>query len=391
MVVSSHQAQARMAPPSSQTPEGDQDAENTRLRQRVYDAELTAERAMALLTAADVRHQGLEKQLRRSHADLGYVNTTIQQLVWRSLDEGEWTSASPQWTAYTGQSEAQSLGLGWRDIVHPEDREHTMAAWYAAEEQGVLQVDHRLRRASDGAYRWFQTRATPMRDAAGRTIEWFGTSTEVHELRALQARQRLLLAELQEQARNTLALVRVLAQGLAKTSQNVEGYAERLDDRLTAYSRILGAVTRNHEIGIDLESLVAEELIAQLARADDQLEMSGPSVLLPSQVAETLGLAIYELTSNAIEHGALMKPNGRVTITWSYEDNDRSADLVFAWAETNLFGQIAPPRRRGSGIAFLEQTLVDRLKADVALTFTPPGLRCTIRFPLIDPGTWKRD
>jgi two-component system CheB/CheR fusion protein len=373
-----------MTPPAPPTREAELEAENARLRQRVYDAELTAERAMALLRAADEQHRGLEKQLRRSRADLQSMNDTIHQLVWRSRDEGDWTSASPQWSAYSGQTEEQSLGLGWLDIVHPDDRQPSLAAWHVAPAEGTLQVDHRLRRVSDGAYRWFQTRATPMRDEAGRTLEWFGTSTDVHELRALQVRQRLLLAELQHQARNTLALVRVMAQGLARTSQSVDGYAGQLDDRLTAFSRVLGAVTRDPESGVDLESLVAEELVAQVAREDDQVDIAGPAVLLPSEIAETLGLAIYELASNAVEHGALTKPNGRVKVTWVCEANEAGTALVFEWSETNPFGRIAPPTQSGSGINFLEQTLVDRLKADVALTFAPPGLRCTIRMPLTD-------
>lgn len=374
-----------MTSPLSQTREAELATENARLRQRVYDAELTAERAMALLKGADEQHRSLEKQLRRSRADLQAVTETIHQLVWRSRDDGDWTGASPQWTAYTGQSEAQSLGHGWLQIVHPDDREGTMQAWHAAPAEGVLEVDHRLHRASDGTYRWFQTRATPLRDASGQTVEWFGTSTDVHELRALQGRQSYLVAELQYQVRSTLALVRVMAHRLAKTSESVDGYADQLDDRLNAFARVLGAAAREPELGVNLENLVAEELLAQLVSEDEQVEMSGPLVLLPPKVAHPFGLAIYELASNAVEHGALTKPNGRVRITWSWVANDVGADLLFEWAETNLFDRIMQPERRGSGVNFLEQTLADRLKADVALTFAPPGLRCTIRVPLNDP------
>ena len=365
--------------------EDDATKESAHLRQRAYDAELSAERAMALLNAADEHHRSLEKRLRRSQNDLQSLTETIQQLVWRSQNDGDWTGASPQWTAYTGQSEAQSHGLGWLHHVHPDDRDRTLAAWHAAEAVGTLEVDHRLRRASDGAYRWFQTRATPLRDASRQTIEWFGTSTDVHEFRALQERHSLLLAELQHQVRNTLALVRVMAQGLAKTSDSVEGYADQLDDRLTALSRVLSAATRDPKVGTDLECLVAEELSAQLVREDEQVEIAGPPVLLPSKIAQTMGLAIYELATNAVEHGALTKPNGRVKISWSREQDQAGTHLVFEWAEMNLFGRVAQPNRMGSGIQFLEQTLVERLKAVITMVFAPPGLRCTIRVPLTSP------
>lgn len=106
----------------------------------------------------------------------------IPQLVWRSLDDGRWDWAGPQWAAYTGQDEPASHGLGWLETVHPDDRKGTQEAWHRASEQGGFSVEHRLRR-TDGAYRWFQTRAAPLHDEAGVRTHWFGTSTDVHDLR----------------------------------------------------------------------------------------------------------------------------------------------------------------------------------------------------------------
>ena len=84
----------------------------------------------------------------------------IPQLVWRSARLGHRTWPSPQWIEYTGQSAQESIGLGWLDAVHPQDRELTIEAWHEAERTGQLYVEHRTRRAADGEYRWFQTRAT---------------------------------------------------------------------------------------------------------------------------------------------------------------------------------------------------------------------------------------
>ena len=115
---------------------------------------------------------------------------TIPQLVWRSLDDGNWDWAGPQWVAYTGQAEIDSHGHGWKAMVHPDDQAATMQAWHAAADRGGLDVEHRLRRA-DGVYRWFQTRAVPLqgRGAGNGRSHWFGTSTDVDNLR--QAEQRI--------------------------------------------------------------------------------------------------------------------------------------------------------------------------------------------------------
>ena len=79
--------------------------------------------------------------------------------------EGHWTWASPQWLDYTGQSQEESHGLGWLDMVHPDDHPVTQQAWDEARPHGRMTVEYRVRRASDGAWRWHQTCSVPVRDA----------------------------------------------------------------------------------------------------------------------------------------------------------------------------------------------------------------------------------
>lgn len=86
---------------------------------------------------------------------------------------------------------------GWLEAIHPDDRSAAREAWAHADEDGGFEVEYRVRRLRDNQYRWFQTRATPVRDDAGHLIEWLGTSTDMHELRRLQELQKTLLAELQ--------------------------------------------------------------------------------------------------------------------------------------------------------------------------------------------------
>ena len=131
----------------------------------------------------------------------------IPQLVWRSARLGHRTWPSPQWIEYTGQSAQESIGLGWLDAVHPQDRELTIEAWHEAERTGQLYVEHRTRRAADGEYRWFQTRATRLIDSETGESEWFGTSTDVHDMRRALERQKVLTRELHHRTRNLLGIV----------------------------------------------------------------------------------------------------------------------------------------------------------------------------------------
>jgi PAS domain S-box-containing protein len=81
----------------------------------------------------------------------------VPHLIWRSSDQGLWTWASPQWLAYTGQSQQESNGRGWLDVVHVDDRKPTIAAWAAAVGNGELDVEFRVRRAADGGWVWHRT------------------------------------------------------------------------------------------------------------------------------------------------------------------------------------------------------------------------------------------
>ncbi len=125
----------------------------------------------------------------------------VPQLLWRSCEMGNWTWASPQWLSFTGQTQEQTHGRGWLDAVHPEDREHALAAWKAAIPTGSLDVEFRVHRVADGAFLWHRTRSVPVRNEAGQVVEWLGSTTDVQDLRALQEHQQVLLDDMHRHAR----------------------------------------------------------------------------------------------------------------------------------------------------------------------------------------------
>ena len=140
----------------------------------------------------------------------------IPPLVWRSSEEGLWTWAGPQWLSYTGQSQEQSQGWGWLDVVHPEDRDSTMQAWHQARPHGVLDAAFRLRRASDQNWRWHQTRSLPRRaqreagEPEGEIIEWLGSSVDIHDLKQLNEQQEMLITSLEQRTASLKSVIRSL-------------------------------------------------------------------------------------------------------------------------------------------------------------------------------------
>ncbi|WP_363352446.1 PAS domain S-box protein [Methylocystis echinoides] len=321
-----------------------------------------------------------EQRVRESEELFRLLATNIPQLVFRTKRNGARSWGSPQWIAFTGLSLEDSLGFGWVDAVHPEDREDTLAAWTRAWESGEYYVEHRFRRVADGEFRWHQTRAKPVADIDG---DWVGTSTDVHDMREFQERQQILLAELQHRTSNLLAVVQSIARQTMRASRSLDGFAAEFDGRLRALSRVQGLLARPDHGPVDLRELVEMELEAHggghLDR--DKVTIDGPSVMLPANVAQALALAIHELATNAVKYGALKQPSGKMGIRWRIEDGEAEERRVaLEWRET---GVDMPDQGDGSspggyGRELIERALPYQLKAKTSLEFGPDGVRCRI-------------
>ncbi|MGP9819895.1 sensor histidine kinase [Salinarimonas sp. NSM] len=335
-----------------------------------------------LVVATDVTQRVLAREeARTSAARLRALVENLPQLVWRSHDGGDWTWASPQWIETTGLSAEASLGLGWLDAVHPDDRERVRAAWAAAAQSGKLEVVHRLLLAGGGS-RWFQTRAQAAPQVEGAPREWFGSSSDIDDQRRLQDQQKLLLGELQHRVRNTLAVVRSIARRTGDTAQSVGDFASHFEGRLNAIARTQAHVTRDPRAGIDLEYLVAEELTACAAREGERVTIGGPKILLKSQAAQTLTLAIHELATNAVKFGALAGETGTVSVTWEIDGSAEPPLLRLAWREDGVVPDTERPERQGFGTELLRRTLPYELDAIVRYEIGDGAVLCVMSLPL---------
>ena len=325
-----------------------------------------------------------EEHLRESEARFRALATNIPQLVFRSRVTGARTWGSPQWEVFTGLSDARSRGLGWLDAVHPDDRRATLEAWERAEETGSYYVEHRIRRVVDGEYRWHQTRAAPLRDGDEPVTEWVGTSADVHDMRGLQEHQQLLLAELQHRTRNLLAVVQATARRTMQGSVSLEEFAREYDSRLRALSRVQGLLARASRETLDLGALVEAELAAHGDGDAGKVRVEGPPVELPTEAVQALALALHELATNAVKHGALSRPSGRLAVTWRVEDGDGQVRRVMLdWKESGVtIPEGGPPARKGYGSELIERALPYQLGAETRLEFGLDGVRCRITVPV---------
>ncbi len=330
--------------------------------------------------------KAIETALTESEGHLRDLVEGVSQLVWRALAGGEWIWASPQWTAFTGQSEPDSRGLGWLDPVHPADREVALVAWDRVAKLQTFEAEYRIRHAASGEYRWFQTRAAPRRGPGGEIVEWLGTSTDVHQLKALQQSQAVMVAELQHRTRNLIAVVRSIADDTMEQTGPTEAFRPALANRLSALSRVQGLLSRAEVEPITMEAVVRLELDALGAQAlGDRVVVAGPGVWLRNSAVQTLALALHELATNARKHGALSHDGGRLAVTWSERILDGKHRVCLEWVETGL--EQAPARTQqaspsgGYGRELIEQALPHALGAKTSYVLTETGVRCTIDLP----------
>ena len=164
-----------------------------------------------------------EEALRESESRFRQLSESLPQLIWTCLADGRCDYLSPQWVSYTGIPEDVQLGYGWLDQVHPDDRGRVEREWTAAAARGEpFDIEFRIRR-HDGDYRWFKTRATPIRDEAGHLVKWFGSNTDINDLKQAEEGMK----EAKQQAELYLDL---MGHDISNMHQIALGYLELVGD-----------------------------------------------------------------------------------------------------------------------------------------------------------------
>lgn len=202
-----------------------------------------------------------------------------------------------------------------------------------------------------------------------------------------ERRAQTLLAELQHRVRNTLSVIRSIVRRTARSSTTIEEFEQHLDGRLSSFARTQAYVTRDPEGGIDLEMIIRDELLAHAARGAKEIRIEGPEVRLDAKRAETVGLAVHELTSNAVKYGALASDGNRLNVSWSLKGKGANRMLHFCWLEELAHRKLAKPDRAGFGTELLERVLSYELDATPKLSFQAGGFSYEVQIPISAPAS----
>lgn len=436
----------------------------------------------------------LADTLRRSEQQFQALANNIAQLAWMADPAGDIFWYNQRWLDYTGSSIETSLGQGWRVFHHPDHVARVVEKFTLCITEGRVWEDLFPLRGADGTYRWFLSRAMPVRNAAGEIELWCGTNTDVTDHRKQSQRLRqlariielsheamlvrhaggrivlwnrgceelfgftkrqalaqssfdllkpcniappqefdaalqttgswtgeihytasdgldvwvdsrqelikiggrnlvletcrditerrqadevrsLLVAELNHRVKNTLAVVQSIASQAARTSPTPAKFVTSFNSRLQALASAHTILSELAWSGAPIIELVKSQISVMGAEGGgpdgNRITCSGEPVDLQPQTALQLALILHELAANALQHGALSKPGGRIAISWQIIEGPPRLVKLF-WRETGG-PPVLEPQQRGFGLTLIERSrTLPNLKTTMA--FEPDGL-----------------
>jgi two-component system CheB/CheR fusion protein len=218
---------------------------------------------------------------------------------------------------------------------------------------------------------------TPDSEVDGAVI----TFVDVTSIVQAEEHQRLLVDELNHRVKNMLTVVISLATQTLRRSKTMEEFSDTYLGRIHALTAAYSLLSSESWQTVVLHDILVEELRPFLAGNRTNVVIDGPRVMLEPRAALALAMALHELTTNAVKHGALSIPEGNLSVSWSILSDDTADTLVLDWVESNG-PPVAQPAHHGFGMTLIERGLKQDMSAQVEIDFAITGVHATVRAPL---------
>ncbi len=327
---------------------------------------------------------------RRQEATLRESQERFEQFADHTGDGLWFAQLDPARVLYANHSLSQVFGVAVEQIlsdpelipraVHPDDlgyAERSLVAFLAGRARSMDDILRIVRR--DGAVRWIRVRGARLSDGADGRPRIAGMIEDITERHEAQRRQNLLLDELDHRVKNNLATVLAVAQQTLRGSAGLDEFQSAFIGRIDALARTHGLLASQKWKGVDVRQMIEETLGAYTDSG--QVEMSGPTLMLPGRATQPLCLVLHELATNAAKYGCFRKPGGRLDVRWRVRDPEASSRFCLSWVEA-ADGAVAPPTDWGFGLKFVKGVVAHELRGFVEIRFEPGGLQVELDIPL---------
>jgi PAS domain S-box-containing protein len=368
-----------------------------------------------------------EQALQESEDAFRMLAELVPQLVWISTRDDLGIYFNQRWVDYTGLTLEESNGKGWYTAFHLDGKQPALDAW-----NGVVAIGNTYRfesrlRARDGHDRWFLTSRVPLTDGAGRVLKWFGTCTDIEDLKRSEEALRKITADLARSNTDLEQFAYVASHDLQEPLRMVASFTQLLGERykgkldadadefigfavdgahrmqalvndLLSYSRV---GTRGKELAaVDLEQVL--QLV--LTNLQVTLEESGGQVThdpLPTVLGDETQLwqVLQNLVGNALKFHGSEPPRVHVSAQeiegewrFSVRDNGIGIEPQFAKRVFLVFQRLhsrAEYPGTGLGLAIAKK-IVERHDGRIWME-SEPGKGSTFYFSLPKKGVTSAD
>ena len=290
-------------------------------------------------------------------------------MLWMGDENGKCVFLNQAQRDFWGVDPDDLSTFNWTATTHPDDVE-TLAAPFvkAMAERTSFTVSARYRRA-DGEYRTLRTQANPRFDRDGSFLGMTGVNIDITDQLVAEAQTRMLMGELNHRTKNILSVVQAVARQTEKHVSPGE-FNRSFGSRLQGLAASNDLLLRSDWTGVELAKLVEAQLSHLSDLIGERIIVGGPPLRIAASAAQTLGMALHELSTNSLKYGALAGADGTVELSWS---RTSGGGFSIAWAESGLDGVTEPPRK-GFGHSVMVGMVAAALDAEVDLRFAPGGL-----------------
>ncbi|MDC7986221.1 PAS domain S-box protein [Rhodoplanes sp. TEM] len=233
------------------------------------------------------------------------------------------------------------------------------------------------------SYDW-QIERVAFPDGRHGVVCWFYDLTE---RKRYEQRIELLMHEVNHRSKNMLSLLQAVARQTAASSP--EEFLSRFTERMQALAASLDLLTGSGWTGVPLDELVRAQLAHFRDSVGRRIRLDGEPVVVSATAAQTIGMALHELATNAGKYGALSGETGWVAVRWGLRGDSGAPDFSIAWTEHDG-PPVVPPTRKGFGSVVIDRLARGALDADIALDYAPGGVawRLTCKAAaVLEPGS----
>jgi PAS domain S-box-containing protein len=331
------------------------------------------------------RFEQIAKKLRENEASLRDKEAQLESIIYRTpfmlirLDKDlRYRFISHAYLEMTGRRSEQVVGKRLSDILGDKDFQAIRPYVEKVLQGNRVEFEREVHYQGVGT-RFLHVIYTPERDDSGTVTGWIVSMLDITERKRAEEEQKraaeaeqILIRELQHRTNNLLAVIQGIAQKTLAGSGPLDEARRIFEGRLLALASTYRRLTKSNWSGVSLSELVHLTLEPFAART----EIDGPDLMLGAKNAQNLSLALHELATNALKHGALSSAGGNVSIAWSVASNGGGPVLKFRWEERGGPPVLAPGQR-GFGTLLLESTF-----KTINLDYAREGLTCEIDVPL---------